>query len=214
MVDFAGDGAFEAAEDVFLREVLRTSALDVGAGAGVVAHTDQSDPVQGGVGLAVPAAGEPVSVGLFGGSREGRGAAEVSELRFCGDPVRVVAGGDQQVSAGHGPGAIYLQHAGVDGGDQLGHLVLELVDFGVKTLIVAGKQAHGVLCCGGWISQHGAGPGRCQSVDQRRCCQGPQRFPACLGSCDQQGLDHCDHPGGGADEIAAGHQQVAQCFHR
>ncbi|MFW6205816.1 MAG: hypothetical protein ACOC5I_01125 [Gemmatimonadota bacterium] len=38
MVDFAGDGAFEAAQDVFLREVLRTSALDVGAGAGVGAE--------------------------------------------------------------------------------------------------------------------------------------------------------------------------------
>lgn len=66
VVDFAGYGAFEAAEDFLFRAVLAGAALKVGASAWVVADSDQRDSVQGGVGLAVAAAVEPVSAGSTG----------------------------------------------------------------------------------------------------------------------------------------------------
>lgn len=92
MVDFAGDVAFEAADDVAFGDAVCGAALDVGAGAGAVAHADDDDAVEGGVGLAVAAAVEAVSVGAAAAGVDGGGAAEVGELSFGGDAVGVVPG--------------------------------------------------------------------------------------------------------------------------
>lgn len=55
-VDLAGDVALEAADDLGLGQALGGAPLDVGAGGCVVAHADQHDAIEGGVGLAVAAA--------------------------------------------------------------------------------------------------------------------------------------------------------------
>jgi hypothetical protein len=53
--DFARDIAFEASEDVFLRESLGRASFGVGAGGFVPAESADRDHVQGAVGLPVAA---------------------------------------------------------------------------------------------------------------------------------------------------------------
>ena len=52
-VDLAGDVAFEAAHDLAFALALAGAAVDVGPGRLVVAHADEDDAVERGVGLAV-----------------------------------------------------------------------------------------------------------------------------------------------------------------
>src|ERR1700733_5655737 len=89
-VDFADDGSFEAAEDVFAVQALVGAALPVVAGGLVVAESDQGDGVQGVVGGAVAAAVEAVAVGAAAAGGYGCGAAEVGEGGFVAEPVGVV----------------------------------------------------------------------------------------------------------------------------
>ena len=81
-VDLAGDVALEAADDLGLGDALGGASLDVGAGAWVAAQAAEDDAVEGGVGLAVAAAVEPVR-GLFARGGGDRGdAAERGEGGF------------------------------------------------------------------------------------------------------------------------------------
>jgi hypothetical protein len=57
--------------------------------------------VEGGVGLPVAAAVEPMPVGLAGGRLDRAGPAQCGEGRLVAKPVGVVAGGDE-----HGGGAV------------------------------------------------------------------------------------------------------------
>src|SRR5690242_1888530 len=90
-VDFADDVALEASHDVLAAESLLGASLDVGAGAGVIAHATQHDGVQGVVGCAVAAAVEPVSVGAAGAGRDRCHSAQVGEGGLAAKPVGVVA---------------------------------------------------------------------------------------------------------------------------
>jgi hypothetical protein len=59
----------------------------------VPSHAHDDGPVEGGVGLAVPAGFEPVAaVGLAGAGGYGAGAAELGEGSVGADAVGVVAG--------------------------------------------------------------------------------------------------------------------------
>ena len=64
VVDLAGYEAFEAAQDVLLRQAFGESAGGVVTSSLVVAQTTDSDQVQGAVGLAIPAAVQAHPVGL------------------------------------------------------------------------------------------------------------------------------------------------------
>jgi hypothetical protein len=102
-VDLAGHVAFETADDLAFRHALLRASFEVGARAGVSACHD--DAVEGGVGLAVAAAVQPSSPDLSGELLDGADAAQSSEGYLVGQPVRVVASGDQQGSGTAGPDA-------------------------------------------------------------------------------------------------------------
>ena len=67
--DLAGDVAFEAADDLFLGQAFFGTPLHVGASTGFPAQTAQCDAVEGGVGLSVAAAVEPVPDGVAAAAR-------------------------------------------------------------------------------------------------------------------------------------------------
>jgi hypothetical protein len=84
-------------------------------------HAHDDHPVEGGVGLAVPTAVEPVSaVGLAGSSWDGAGAAELGERGVRADAIVVVAGGDEHLRCGVGADAERRDEVG---GGGLGELV-------------------------------------------------------------------------------------------
>src|SRR5680860_1008214 len=104
VVDLAGDEAFEAADDVFLGEALLGASFDVGNGRWVPAHSDDHDPVEGGVGLAVAATIETMPAGsLAGTSRNRASTAEFRERSLGVDSVGVVASGDEHFRSGVEP---------------------------------------------------------------------------------------------------------------
>src|SRR3954470_23515589 len=109
----AGKQALEAADDLGLALALEGSSGGVGAGGFVVLHPHDDRSVEGGVGLAVTAAVEPVSGGQTGGGRYRGDAAEPGPGRLGTDPVDVVTGDDEQLRGG--------VRADTEGRDHLGH---------------------------------------------------------------------------------------------
>ena len=95
-VHLAGDVALEDAHDLEFGAAFDGAAFDVGTGARIVAHPGHHDPPQGVVGLTVAAAVQPVTDRLAGGGLDRGDAAEVGEGGFGGDPLGVVADGDEQ----------------------------------------------------------------------------------------------------------------------
>src|SRR6266516_2637235 len=85
-VDLAGDVAFEAAHDLTFALALAGAAVDVGRGGLLVAHADEDDAVECGVGLAVAAPVEPVAVCLARGGVDRGGAAEHREGGLGAEP--------------------------------------------------------------------------------------------------------------------------------
>ena len=118
------------------------AALGVGAGAWVVAEAAKDDNVECIVGATVTAAIEPVSVGASAAGGDRCGAAEVREGGFGGDPVKVVAGGDEHLAGdlGSNPGK------GKQGRGSLLHQLMKLlVGFGDlfrKLLMATGQPAQ------------------------------------------------------------------------
>src|SRR5580692_6675709 len=102
-VDLAGHVTLEAADDFWFGLALLGAAGGVFLGGFVVAEADDDDAVEGGVGLAVPAAVEAVTDGFAGGGRDGRGPAEHGEGGFGVETFGVVAGSDEQGAGGVGP---------------------------------------------------------------------------------------------------------------
>lgn len=98
-VDLPGDIAFEAAHDVLLGQPFGCSPGDVGACRFVVAHARDDSHVERGVGRAVAAAVEPVSVGATRARGDRCRRAQVGEGRFAAQPLGVVAGGDEQLAS-------------------------------------------------------------------------------------------------------------------
>src|SRR5215210_261552 len=90
--DLAGNVALEAADDLLAGLVLGCTASSVGAGGFMPPQTDDHDAVEGGVGLPVAAAVEPVADGLARGCFNRGGAAERGERGVTVQPVRVVSG--------------------------------------------------------------------------------------------------------------------------
>jgi len=94
LVGFAGDVAFEAADDLSGRLALAGAPGHVGLGARVGGDPGEDDPPQGGVGLPVAAAVEAVAALLAGGGVDQAGAAQRGETCLGAQPAGVVAGGD------------------------------------------------------------------------------------------------------------------------
>jgi hypothetical protein len=99
LVDLAGDVTLEDPDDLGFGSSLGEPAGDVCAGAFVAAHTGEHDAPERMVGVAVPAAVEPMADGLAGGCFDGGDTAQVRERGFVAQPVRVVARGDQKIAA-------------------------------------------------------------------------------------------------------------------
>src|SRR4029453_7143468 len=71
VVDLAGQIALDAAHDLGFGQAFLAPSVDIGAGTGTKPHPDPDGQVQGPVGVAVPAAVQPVAVGLAGAGGDG-----------------------------------------------------------------------------------------------------------------------------------------------
>src|SRR5262249_34015039 len=98
--EFAGNVAFEAADDLFGGFPFCGTAVGVVAGTGISTQAGEHDGVEGAVGASVAAAVEPVSDGLAGGGFDRADAAQGGERGGAGPPGGGVAGGDQQRRGG------------------------------------------------------------------------------------------------------------------
>ncbi len=106
------------------------ASLLVGVGAGVPAQAAEGDAVERGVGLAVAAAVEAVSVGASGAGGQGRDAAERGEGGFGDESVGVLAGGDQDLPGDVGSDAGQGEQGGVDGAHERFDQCVQLGDLG------------------------------------------------------------------------------------
>src|SRR5215212_4932013 len=98
VVDLAGEVALDAADDLGFGQALFGPPFDIGAGAGTEPHPDDHGQVQGPVGVAVPAAVQPVPAGLARAGRDGGDPAQVGEGGLAAEPLGVLAGGCQQLA--------------------------------------------------------------------------------------------------------------------
>jgi hypothetical protein len=116
--DFSGGVALEATKDLFAGLAFGRAPGGVVAGGLVPAEPHDHDAGQRGVGLAVPAAVEPVPAGLAGGGLHRRGAAQRGERGLGVQPPGVVAGGDQQRGGAVGADTVQAaQRRSVAGGE-------------------------------------------------------------------------------------------------
>jgi len=111
-VELAGDVALQDAHDLADGLSFRDAARIVFAGAFIVAHAGEHDVPERVVGLAVAAGVESVPCGFAGRRWDGRDAAEMRERGFAGEPVGIVAGGDQQDRGGVDPDAVDVEQRG------------------------------------------------------------------------------------------------------
>src|SRR6266496_1561519 len=147
-VDLAADVAFEAALDLAFALALAGAAVDVGPGRLVVAHADEDDAVECGVGLAVAAPVEPVAVCLARGGVDRGGAAEHREGGLGAEPFGVVAGGDQERAGGVGADAERLDEPRRGSSGELSQLSVEAGDLGFECLVAAGEVSECALAGG------------------------------------------------------------------
>src|SRR4051794_29863375 len=83
--DLAGHVAFEATDDLRSALSFGRAPADVVQSRLVAAHADDDHAVEGGIGLSVAAAIEPVAVGLAAGGRDRAGAAQLGERGLRAD---------------------------------------------------------------------------------------------------------------------------------
>src|SRR5450759_226366 len=135
----------EVAHEVGLGLALCGASREVDLGGFVPVHARDDSSVQRRVGLAVAAAVESEARDLSGGGRDGVGAAERGEGSLAVEPVRVVAGGEQERGGGVG------SHPGQrDEGRrgrlcQVGKVLTKVLGLGPQGQGSAGQQAKGVL---------------------------------------------------------------------
>ena len=95
----------------------------------VTLHTDECDAVQGAVAAPVTTAVETVAVGAARGGGDGSDAAEGSEGCLVADPLRVAAGGDDELCSDNRSSAVNTQDLRIVLGQDGAHLLFELIRF-------------------------------------------------------------------------------------
>src|SRR6266516_1652463 len=95
-VDLPRDVPLEAPDDLPLRPSLLRPPGHVVARSCIATQADHHHTPQGLVRLAVSDAVQPMSSRLAGGSWDGGDAAQMRKRSFRDQPVRVVAGGDEE----------------------------------------------------------------------------------------------------------------------
>lgn len=96
-----------------------------------MSHASKHDPVQGGVGVPVAAAREPVPGALSGRGGDRGDAGESGEARSGPQPLKVVARGDQERCRSDGTDSAQRQQCGVDLPDEQLKLLFNQVDLGL-----------------------------------------------------------------------------------
>src|SRR5215212_11945882 len=103
--DLARHEALEAADDLSLALPLGRAPPDVVDRGPMGPHPHDDDAVEGGIGLPMPAAVQPVPAGLPARGRDRADAAELGEGGLGADPLEVVADEDEHLRGRAGPDA-------------------------------------------------------------------------------------------------------------
>jgi hypothetical protein len=111
VVDLAGNVSLYAAHDFGFCPAFADAAVEVVAGGVVAAQSNNTNDVQGAVGVAVPASVDSVPHG-FAAGRFGRDPAEFGERGVGPDAFWVVAQSDEQGGGGVGADAVHLAQSG------------------------------------------------------------------------------------------------------
>lgn len=197
---FAGDGALETAEDVFLRLAFGGAAGRAGVGFGVCGQAPDRDLMERGVRGPVVAAVESVTCRFPQGDGQRRGTAEHRESCLGAEPVGVVACGDQQLPGGHSRDPSGLRESRDHCVDELREVSVVSGDLLIELPVTDGEAFEGR-----------AGPGRDLVVTDMctRACQ----------ACDQAGRGQVTELG--SDALRSSHDQrlelddhLGSCLHR
>ena len=130
--DFAGEEAFEAADDLGFGLAFGDAPGDVGLRWLVVLHADDHGSVERGVGVAVSAAVEPVPGGLAGRGRDRGDSAELGESGLGVDAIGVIAGDDEHLRGDVGAHAKRGDELGCGRLGEFGENLRMCADLGVK----------------------------------------------------------------------------------
>lgn len=131
-VDFAGNVALEASDDLGFGLALGESTSHVGPGRFVPAQADHGDSMQGCVGLPVAAPVEPVTVGLARGRRDRVRPAEGGECRLAAQAVGVVPCGHEEPGGAVRADPEHLEELRCGDGGKCADLFLEFADLDAK----------------------------------------------------------------------------------
>ena len=130
--NLSSDVALEASHRFLLGQPLLLASIDVLGGSRVVDHPGEHDVPEGGVGLAITAAVEAVSLILPATGVERCGITEVGEGRLVTQASGIVAGRDEQRRRSVGPYA--------ESGDKFGcGLFCQGLEDGVDSLISSSR---------------------------------------------------------------------------
>jgi len=138
-VDLAGHVALQAAHYLAFGQPLPGASLDVGPGSLVGAHSAHDDHVEGGVGLAIPAAIETVASRLAARGGQWAISAQHREARFGAQPVGILARGDQQLARTGGSHAFELEQIAREFLDERSDEAVEFGDLVVEVQDSAGE---------------------------------------------------------------------------
>ena len=150
LVDFTGEEAFEAADDLASGPAASRPAGDVVDRRLVEPHADDDRAMEGGVRLSVPAPIETMPAGRHPGrSRDRTGTAQLRKGGFCANPVGVVAEDDQHLGGRVGADTEALQERGRRLGREAGEVLVVRRDLLSQGKPATGKRPEGVLGGGG-----------------------------------------------------------------
>ena len=163
------------------------------------------------IGLPVPAAVEPVPVGLSAGGGNGGHAADRSETCLARDALRVVARGDREFRGVDGAAPLHLQEGWRIGLDEPMHGALQLACFLIELQPGPGERPQGRKQRPGDVVFR-IRAARPQFPVQARSLERPVFGPDPLRGRHQEGAYGVGYAGHGVDVYGSRHRKGAQAL--
>jgi hypothetical protein len=187
-----------------ISRVLLASAFRVGARCGVAGEPDHGDAPEGVIRLAVAALVESVTDRLARRRLDRGRAAERGECGVAGEPVRVVAGCNQQDGGDVGADTDGFAQGRVRSGGEHVELAPELVKVDGEGLMLASQGSHRHLGALVRVSEI-ARPEPCSTFHARRCVEGLEVPSELIGSAHDEIAQLVGDPGAGVAGRAERH---------